>query len=208
MTNGETLFVVTFLMVLLLGPFAFIIYSLLKHSKETNTVLHTPCTFQTSAFEYFFSLDIIFGAYLALGSLVFSSSIGIKISVTTFPHWYVYATLCIVIMMMIGGSIYILYLSFNYWEYTKNVILSFEPETKSIFIQTSSKELVIREGDIEKVEVFTNDNYKLPFSYYRFKLKNDEELLLTCKTKGVLGIFEYFKKIPTLENIKRFPIIR
>jgi len=196
-------------MVLLLGPFAFIIYSLLKHSKEANSVLYTPRTFHTSVFEYFFSLDIIFGAYLAvIGSLVFSSSIDIKISVTTVPHWCVYATLCIVIMMMIGGSIYILYLSYNYWEYTKNVILSFEPETKSIFIQTSSKEFVIREGDIEKVEVFTNDNYKLPFSYYRFKLKNDEELLLTCKTKGVLGIFEYFKKIPIVENIKRFPIIR
>ncbi|MCF0057809.1 hypothetical protein [Dyadobacter sp. CY356] len=209
MTNGETLFVVAFTMVLLLGPFALMIYFLLKHSKETNSIFSTPRTFQTSVFDYFFSLDIIFGAYLAvMGTLIFSSLIRTTISAFTVHHWWVYVTFFTVIGIMIGGSFYILYLSFNYWKHTRNVILSFEPETKTIFIQTPSKEYIIREHDIKKVEVFTNDNYKMPFCYYRLNFTSGEELILTSKTKGVLWIFEYFNKIPREEIIKRFPIIR
>lgn len=209
MTNGETLFVVAFIMVLLLGPFAFIIYSLLKHSKETNSVLYTPRTFQTSVFEYFFSLDIFFGGYLAImGGFIFSASIDMKVSPSAVPDWCAYAALYCVVLMMIGGSIYILYLPVNYWKYTKNVTITFDPETKSITINTDSDEYIIHEEDIENVEIFTNNNYKFFFAYYRLKLKNSKELLLTSKSKGVLGIFEFFKKIPTAQNIKQFPIIR
>lgn len=209
MTNGETLFVVAFTMVLLLGPFALMIYSLLKHSKETYSVLYIPQIFRTSAFEYFFSFEIFFGIFLAImGMLIISSMIGVKISVTEVPHWFVYVTIYSTILMMFVGSAYILSLSINYWKYSKNVTIGFYPETKSITINTDFQEYIIHEGDIENVEVFTNDNYKLFFAYYRLKLKNGEELILTCKTKGVFGIFEFFKKIPSVSIIKRFPIIK
>jgi hypothetical protein len=206
MTNGETLFVVAFTMVLLLGPFALMIYSLLKHSKETYSVLYTPQIFKTSAFEYFFSFDIFFGSFWAImGMLTLSSMIGIKISVTEVPHWCVYVTIYCTILMMFVGSAYI---SINYWKYSKNLIIAFYPETKRITINTNSQEYSIHEGDIENVKIYTNDNNKLFFAYYRLKLKNGEEFILTCKTKGVFGIFEFFKKISSVKYIKRFPIIR
>jgi len=208
MTNGETLFFVVFIMVLLLGPFAHMIFSLLKHSKETYSVLYTPRTFSTSAFEYFFCFEIFLGSFLLIMSgFIFSASIGMKVSPSSMPDWYAYATIYFLILMMLILGMYIFYIVLNYWRYTKNVIIAFDPETKSITINTDCQEYILHEGDIQNAEVFTNDNYKLFFAYYRLKLKNGEELILTSRTKGVFGIFEFFRKIPSVSYVKRFPII-
>lgn len=209
MTNGETLFLVAFTMVLLLGPFALMIFSLLKHSKETYSVLYTARTFSTSAFEYFFCFEIFFGSFLVIMSgFIFSASIGMKVSTSSVPDWCAYVTIYFLILMTLILGMYIFYIVLNYWKYTKNIIIAFDPEKKSIIINTDYQEYILHEGDIENVEIFTNNNYKLFFAYYRLKLKNSEELILTSRTKGVFGIFEFFRNIPSVSNVKRFPIIR
>jgi hypothetical protein len=120
----------------------------------------------------------------------------------------VYFLLYGMILMIISFSLYIFSLEINYWHFTRNVILTFDPKSKTIRINTFSREYLIGEGDIQQVDIFTNDNYKLPYVYYRFKLQDGHEFLLTNKTKGILGIFEYFREIPTTYHIRRFPIVR
>lgn len=109
-------------------------------------------------------------------------------------------------MLVLG--MYMLSLTLNYWKYTKNVSITFHPELKCITINTDADEYNLHEGDIGNVEIFTNGNHKMFFAYYRLELKNGEELILTSRSKGVFGIFEFFKNIPSTRYVRWFPIIR
>ena len=208
MTNWETFIVVAITLVLILGPFAAMIIAGLRHSKETYQVLYKAESFNNPWPQYFISLDIFFASFFTiLSGLIFSLTFDLKIGPSSIPDWCVYALLYTIVLMILSLSGYIFSLTINYWEYTKDVILTFDPKTKTIFVRTASCEYVLHEDDMKEAEIFTNDNYKLPFLYYRFRLQNGEELLLTGHTKGVLGIFEYFKKIPQNYHKQFFPII-
>lgn len=208
MTNGETFFLVAITLILILAPFAAMVVAGLRQSKETYQVLYKAESFNNPWPQYFISLDIFFAScFTIIGGSIFSLTFNLKIGPSSIPDWCVYALLYGIILMMLSLSGYIFFLTINYWKYTRDVIITFDPKTKTIFVGTASHEYVLHKDDIKQVEIFTNGNYKLLFLYYRFRLQNGEEFLLTGHTKGVFGIFEYFKKIPSKYHKQAFPVI-
>jgi hypothetical protein len=79
MTNGETIVLVVFTLAPILALFGFIIYGLLRHSKETYSVLYHPQVFKTTLLEYFVSTEIFFAGFLTItGGFLFSAALNIK----------------------------------------------------------------------------------------------------------------------------------
>ena len=205
MTNTETFIGVILISVMVVGPFAAMVVALLRHSKNERST--EPQFFKTSFKSYFSNLDILFAIYLAgmmlaLFKVLFFGKNGILIS-----DWTSGIIIFCVFLLFASLSVYTLSMAVNHWKYTKGVTVIWYPLNKLICIDTPQNSYELYEEDIEHVTIFTNNNYKLPFDYYRFTIKGKGELLLTSRTKGVSKIFHNFLKMPTETQKRLFPLI-
>jgi hypothetical protein len=204
MTNFETFIVVMATLLPILFICGIMVFAGLKQSKEAYEVFYKPGTFDNPALQYFLSVDCLAaGGYLFISIFAMLSPLKINIA-----GWDTYLVLFLIMIVFGSLSAYLFFLLFNYWKYTKDVIIRFEPSTKTIYVSTTHQEYILRGGDIVKVDFFTNDRPKIQFSYYQFTLQNGEKFILTERTRGVYGILEYFKKIPTQTQKQLFPLIR
>lgn len=96
---------------------------------------------------------------------------------------------------------------FNYWKYTKDRILTFDPEAHVLTVQTDENEYLLSEKDTERVDIFSNEGYRFIYSYFRFTLRDGRTLIITDKTKGAYAIFEFFKNLPAHNHKRRIPTI-
>jgi hypothetical protein len=208
LSNWETFILVAVALGGTVAPFVVIVVAGLADSKETYSVLYKAREFRNSFSRYFLSMDAFLAyIFIFIGGMVGSIVFNQKITSTGMPGWCGYALLGVIALICLSGAAYILYLSVNYWEHDKNIVLAFEPETRTIFVSTDSQEYVLKQGDILKVVAVENGHTKIQFRHYRFFLNDGEEFVLTGKTKGVLAIFEYFKKIPVQYQNHWLPIV-
>lgn len=204
MTNFETFIVVMATLLPILFICGTLVFAGLKHSKEAYEVLYKPDTFDNSAIQYFLSADCV-GALAYLFISLFAMMTPLKIGIA---GWDIYSVLFLIMIIFGSISAYLIFLLLNYWKYTKDVIIRFEPSTKTIYISTTNQEYILRDHDIVQIDYFTNNRPKIQFSYYQFTLRNGEKLILTDRTRGIYGILEYFKNIPSQDHTQLFPIIR
>jgi hypothetical protein len=203
MTNGETFIVVVITLLPFLIMISAAVWGGIKTSKETYEVLYKPDTFDNPAYQYFISIDFIAASAYVFISLHFAY-LPIKLSS---PSWEVYLISIVTTILFGLMSGYLFSLIFNYWKYTRDVVIQFEPDTKTIYVRSSIAEYILKEDTIESIDHFTND-VKMRFGYWQFKLKNGEEFALTDRTRGVYGIFEYFKTAPIATHKTFVPFIR
>ena len=208
MTTVETAFFVALVLVLVVGPFAWMVVSGLRHSDETYEPRFQPRTYQTSARDFFLTMDSGLVVFLTAMGLFFVHFLLKSIdNQSECPDWTVYAFFGLLILVFFGVSVYFLILDLNYWKYTKDRILAFDPESRTLTVQTDEDEYMIGESDVEQVDVFSNENYRNLREYYVFKLRDGRELIITDKTKGAYAIFDFFQNLPTHRHKRSIPTI-
>ena len=209
MTNGETFFLVALILVLILAPFIAVVVAGLRHSKETYEVAYKAKSFNNTWQQYFISLDIFFACFLTImGCFFVKATFAIRSNSSSVPDWVSYFLLFSFALMLLSLAMYILALVINHWKYTRDVIITFDPQNKTIFITTSCDRYELHEDNIELVDHFSNQSLKMPFLFYRLKIGDIPVLILTGGTRGVFGIFEFFKKITIQYHRQLFPVIR
>ncbi|MPR33830.1 hypothetical protein [Salmonirosea aquatica] len=208
MTTGETILIVLITLGGTVGPWALIIYQLVRASDETFEPVYQSRTYRTSAWFYLFSMDFLLVILLLVFGTFFTTLLSqpLRINDST-PYWVVYSIYLLLTFLCTGVASYILLLNVNYWKYTKDRILTFDPEARVLTVQTDEDEYVLSENDIEMVDVFSNEGYRFIYSYFRFTLRDGRALIITDKTKGAYAIFEFFKNLPLHRHKRRVPTI-
>ncbi len=208
MTTGETAFLIILILLFFVGPLILFVRFGLKFSDETYEPSYQPRTYRTSARDFFLTMESGLAVFLVVMGLFFLQFLSKPISNQSgYPDWAVYALLGLITLMCFGASIYILIFDFNYWKYTKDRVMAFDPETRTLTVQTDEDEYIIGDGDVKKVDIFSNQNYRNLREYYRFKLRDGRELIITDKTKGAYAIFDFFTNIPEYRYKRWIPTI-
>lgn len=209
MTTGETALLVSFYLLFFVGGLVLFVWYGLKFSDETYEPRYQPRTYRTSATYFFLSTDLVMAIFLsALGlylTYFFSTPFSNK---SGSPDWTIYALVGLLIVLSFATAAYIFILYANYWNYTKDCVLDFDPEARTLTVQTDADDYVIGEGTIKKVDVFSNENYRLMYSYYLFKFQDGRELIVPDKTKGIHAIFDFFKDLPMHRHKRWMPTIQ
>ncbi len=208
MTNGETFIVVLVTLLPFLLMIGAAVWGGINSSKEIYQVVYKPATFTNSPWHYFFSLDLLLSVMLLYGG-----SLGIRlllldgITSSDIPMWLTYLLFSAfsLFLLFLGG--HSLTLIIHYWRHTKDITIRFEPDTKTIYVESGTQEYILKEDTIESINLFTNEA-RMRFEYWQFKLKNGEEFALTSRARGAYGIFEYFKTLPISTHKTFFPFIR
>ncbi|HEV7346692.1 MAG TPA: hypothetical protein VGN67_00085 [Telluribacter sp.] len=196
-------------LVIVIGPLLLFIAAALRDSNQTYDPLYKPRSFHITGKTYFLNGDCLF-AYFLIGIAVFLIYVAITAKITdSTPHWQVFTALSLVALMMGALAYYLLYLNINYWRHTKDTTLSFDPGHKTVTVHTPEQKYVIREGDIEQVDLVSNFHTKLYYGYFTVKLKGGNELILTDNMPGTGAFFQYFRNTPHYyRHYQRFPIIK
>ncbi len=193
------------------GTAGFCIWRLLLFSKDRygeNSPLKISRTYETDALEYFTGFDHLIAYPFGILVIVFMF-LFIKPTITQSTHytWYVYLIIFLTGAICLYAFTYLMIFHFHYWDFTKNITFTTNPSDHAIHLNVQGKEIVLKNGDIEKI-VYTSNNTKMHFAYSRYYLINGETFVLTDQTPGLWVIQEYFKRIPVEFCYELFPFIK
>jgi hypothetical protein len=207
LTNQETLIIVLIAVGGVFGPWAIIVFALMKQSNEVYKVLKEPHTYYSKWYRVFLSVDSCFAFMMTfLAGILFS----ILLNLNVYPSdgdWRSYTLISVLVLLSAFTAIYIHVLNINHWKNLRNLAITFDPEFRRLWIEKDGQEYFIEENSILDVEIFSTGNYKMPFEYYKLNLADGRSLYLAGKGKGVSAIFEYFKKIHAKHIRRRLPLI-
>ena len=192
------------------GLFALCMWGLLLYTKNTvgsNSPLKVVRVYQIQDWQYFTKLDTLLSCYA-----IYVSFFGLKVTATTeispsenYP-WLIYLILVLLPIILLGMGIFSLTLTWNHWKYTKGVVLTTNPELHELNLNFAGHQLILRDGDLEKIVVVSNAS-KLRFCYYTYYLTNGGHFSLSEKMPGIWVIQEYFKKVPVESRHDWYPYI-
>ena len=192
------------------GIAGFCIWRLLQFSQDRygeSSPLKVVRTYHTNILDYFTRFDHLisypFGVMVMMFMFLF-----IKPTITQSVHytWTVY------LVILFGGLIclyifaYLMIFHFHYWDFTKSVTLTTSPSDRTIHLNIQGINFALKGEDIEKI-VYTSNNAKMHFAYYKYFLKNGDTFVLTDRIAGLWVMQEYFRKIPMEYCYKLFPFI-
>ncbi|GAB3181294.1 hypothetical protein [Telluribacter humicola] len=205
--------VVIFLLVF--GAFGWYLYKALRLTRNTvgkDSPLYVQRTYHMSAWEYFTNFDSVINySIYPIGPVLLILLLRADWSDLTQSPLYLVGLVVIIagLVWMSLMSYRLLLLDINHWKYTRDKTLIFDPTDYSLAVQTSARTLSIRQADIASIEYYYS-NIRLfgSYSYYRLKLMNDEELILSSRSKGLWALYEYFKNVPSHSHRQDYPIIR
>ncbi|MDR6807788.1 hypothetical protein J2Y45_004988 [Dyadobacter sp. BE34] len=204
----ETL--ITFLIVFV--PFGWFMWKVLRYTRNTigaNSPMKVSRFYETTAWWYFVRMDNLFVFYsLVFGVFLYKISLFGYISYTVDYQTLMRIGMLIGSVFFLGAGLLILALELDHWFYAKDITIETFPETHELEITFKEVVLRLKEGDIEKLVVYHNGNYKMPFGYAKCYLTNGDHFVVPNYTRGEWVIVEYFKKIPTEYVRQRFPFIR
>lgn len=207
MTNWETFIVVMVTLLPFLLMIGAVVWGGINSSKETYQVLYKPATFTNSPWRHFVSIDMVISLTFLVTGYTMSKLLLINgVTSSALPMWLTYLFLSGIIILFLFLGVHVFILTINYWTYTQDISIQFEPNSKTIYVGSGTHEYVLKEDSIESIDLFSNEA-KMSFGYWQFKLKNGEQFVLTDRTRGVYGIFEYFKKVPITTHKTFFPFI-
>ncbi|WAC10729.1 hypothetical protein [Dyadobacter pollutisoli] len=200
----------TFLIfVFVFGIFAWCIWKLLNYTKNTigkNSPLKVVRVYQIQEWQYFLKFENLFIYYL-LGAGLLITKASFSIYTSEFNLFLTRLLIFSLGSVMLFACAFYLILDTNHWKYVRNIRLETDPVTHELDLHFPDHTLTIRDGDIEKVVVASNEA-KLRFSYMTYFLKNGEQFILSDRMPGIEVIHEYFKKIPIEYHKERFPYIK
>lgn len=208
MTTEETAILVAIPLLGIFVPLILFVRYALKYSDETFEPRYQPRTYRTSASEFFLSTDFVLVVLLVVLSIYLSALLfGPPIAGNPSNVWLVYALLTFLLLLSLVTAGLISHINLNYWKYTKDRVLKFEPETRTLTVQTSEEKFVIGEGDIKRIDVFSNESVEGYYGYYVLILRDGRELIITDKTKGSHAILDFFGDLPIHQHKRWLPVI-
>lgn len=209
MTTGETAILVAIPLLGIFVPLILFVRYALKYSDETFEPRYQPRTYRISATGFFLSTDFVLAIFLVVFSIYLSTLLITPPSKGTSSNgWMMYAVFVLLALMSLGTAVVIFHMNFNYWKYTKDRVLNFEPETCTLTVHTSEDEFVIGEGDIERIDVFSNESVEGYYGYYVLILRDGRKLIITEKTKGAHAILDFFNDPPMQRHKRWLPTIQ
>lgn len=142
-----------------------------------------------------------------MGSFLFRA--GLTATIAPDVHYPVLARTTILLgsACSVGLGIFILSLDLNHWKYVNGVVIETFPEEHELEITFTDVTLRLKDGDIERVLITSNDG-KMRVAYMTYYLSSGDHFILSDKMPGTWVIHEYFKKIPTEYRKTQFPFIR
>jgi hypothetical protein len=200
----------TFLIfVFVFGIFGWCIWKLLKFTKNTigeNSPLKVVRVYQIAELQYFLKLENLLIYYISpLGFLFTKVAFTVVSSDISMPLTRL-LLFSMGLMFFLACGLYLI-LDINHWKYTRNVTLETNPATYELDLRFEDQTLTIREGDLEKIVVASNEG-KIRFTYFTYYLKNGDHFILSDRMPGNWVIGEYFKNIPLEYRHERFPYIK
>ena len=173
-----------------------------------NSPLKVERIYKMSTLKYFTNFEYI-TSYPLLGMACFILTVPIWKNVPPLTkNGWIFYLLSISVGISLGYmSLYLLIFQHNYWKFTQGIIITSNPSKQEIHLNIRGKEIILKNGDIEKILMVSN-NSKLSFSYCTYYLKNGDKFILTDRIPGQWFIREYFKKIPLEHKIIFFPFIK
>jgi hypothetical protein len=191
-------------------PVGWGICQLVKHTRDTigtNSPMKVKRIYRISGWAYFLTFDN--AMFVAFGGMGFMLLTGAFIS-----HFVPETNAIIgriflfsVGAIIIGISLGTLLIHINHWKYTDGVIMETFPDEHELELTFGDSKLRLKEGDITRVLVTSNNGAKMPITYTTYFLANGDHFILSYKMPGTWVVKEYFKKIPTEYKYKRFPFI-
>lgn len=195
---------------IIFASFGWVIWGLLRYTRNTigeNSPLKVSRVYRIAARPYFLKFDNFFAAFcivfgLFLFRVVLTSRMGADI---TYPE-LTRGILLVVAGLFVALGVVILSIDLNHWKYVNGVVLETFPEEHELEITLTEAKLRLKEGDIVRVLVTSNDA-KMRISFMTYYLTNGGYFILSDKMPGTRVIQEYFKKIPAEYEHKVFPFI-
>ena len=203
----ETLIVFLFIFV----PMGWLIWGMLRFTRDTigtNSPLKVKRIYRIRESAYFFKFDNLFAGFnVVLGLFLIRSGLTLPIAPDVHYPLLARAIILLTSAFIAGVGIFIWFLDFNHWKYVDGVVIETFPEEHELEITFGDFKLRLKEGDIVRVLVTSNDA-KMRVSFMTYYLTNGNHFILSGKMPGVWVIHEYFKKIPTEHHKTQFPFIR
>jgi sporulation protein YlmC with PRC-barrel domain len=200
----------TFLIVFV--PFGWFMWKMLRYTRDTigsNSPMKVSRFYETTAWWYFVRMDNLFVFYaLLLGILLYKVSLFGYFSYTVdYQALIRFGMLMASVFFFVVGFL-IFTLELNYWYYAKDITIETFPESHELEIAFKDVVLRLKDGDIEKLVIHHNNNYRMPLGYAKCYLTNGDHFIIPNYTRGEWVIREYFKKIPVEYVVQRFPFVR
>lgn len=184
------------------------IWRLLIYTRDTigeNSPLKVVRVYQIAEWQYFLKFENLFIYYLLGASLLI-----LKAAFSTFTSEINLALTRLILfafgMIPLGACVFFLILDINHWKSIRNVILETDPEAHELHLYFPYQTITIRNGDLEKV-IVTSNEARARITYMTYFLKNGQRFVLSDKMPGIEVILEYFKKTPIEYRKDAFPYI-
>ncbi|WP_247235801.1 hypothetical protein [Telluribacter sp. SYSU D00476] len=206
---------IVFIFLLVFGAFGWYLYKALRLTRNTvgeNSPLYVQRTYHVSAWGYFTSLNrVVSYMFYPVGPILLILLLRANWSGLTGSPLYLVGLVVIIagLVWMSLMSYRLLLLDLNHWKYTRDKTLLFDPADYSLTVQTPDRTISIRQEDIAAIEYYYSDiRFFGSHFYYRLKLMNDDEVVLTSSSKGLWALSEYFKNVPLHSHRQNYPIIQ
>lgn len=189
------------ILLIVFGLFGWYLYVTLRYTAMTvgdESPLRVPVTYSVTAIQYLTRFYFIF---LVIGVLFCSWVFYILLRYAPMPktpqEWLI-ACVCYSLFPLLFYTFFIiLQLEYQYARITIDVEVSLEPATKSVRVSKADDTVEFVASDLEEIEHHVPTNYKSPYRYYIFKLKDGRRVYLNDSSVYLDFTLEaYFKQVP------------
>lgn len=197
---------VVFLIVFL--PMGWLLWRMLRYTRDTigtNSPLKVQRIYRTTFRSFFVRLDYIYVVFCLLMFWVFMQAVLVSRFSPPYPELG-RVMLALFALMMLGVPAWVLAVDFNHWPYANGVTITTFPEVDEMEVELPDAVLRLKQGDIERIEVYQN-NGKLQLGFAVYFLASGTHFILPFKTEGRWVIEEYFKGIPVSYSDRFIPRI-
>lgn len=201
----ETL--VIFLIIFL--PMGWLIWRMIRFTRDTigtNSPMKVQRIYRTTMRSFFVRSDYLFVLMGLIMFGVFMHAVFFARFSTPYPE-IGRAVIFLLSLASLAVPAMIVSVDLNHWPYSRGVVITSFPEVHQLEIELSDAVLVLKNGDISRIQVFHN-NGKLQLGFAVFYLTGGDHFILPFKTEGMWVVQEYFKGLPVEYFDRLVPLIR
>jgi len=186
-----------------------LIWRMIRFTRDTigtNSPMKVQRIYRTTAQSFFFRSEYLF---VLMGLIMF----GVTMHAVFFARFstpYPEIGRAVVFLLSLASLAVpgmIVSVDLNHWPYSRGVVITSLPDVHQLEIELSDAVVVLKEGDISRIEIFHN-NRKLQLGFAIFYLTSGSHFILPFKTEGMWVIQEYFKGLPVEYFDRLVPLIR
>nr|WP_295932889.1 hypothetical protein [uncultured Dyadobacter sp.] len=190
-------------------PMGWLIWHMIRFTRDTigtNSPMKVQRIYRTTIQSFFVRSDYLFVLMGLIMFIVTMHAVFFARFSTPYPE-IGRAVVFLLSLSSLALPAMIVSVDLNHWPYSRGVVITSYPEAHQLEIELPDAVLVLKEGDISRIEILHN-NGKLQLGFAVFYLTSGDHFILPFKTEGMWVIQEYFKGL-TVEYFDRLvPLIR